>query len=171
MPVFITIPTWHKAQRHITGGALYRCLCLAVSAPQTTCAAVSTDMHRLVMCSVWSGCLCRRWRKSASCRCQLHNKSLPKCLLVHGYLSFTLCDALVKQEGIHDSNVQKMIKKCLIPPLSLVDDFIVVYQGVGEVHPSHAPALTEKTRTNRTEYQEQTKLDFQKNQINNIIVI
>lgn len=151
MPVFITISTWQKAQRHITGGALYWCLCLAVSAPQTTCGAVSTDMHRLVMCSVWRGWWCGRWSKAASCRCQLLNKCLPKSLLVHGYLSFTLCDALVKQEGIHNSNVQKKIKKCLIPPLSLVDDFIVVYQGIGVVHPTHAPALTEKTRTNRIE--------------------
>ncbi len=145
MPLIITIPTWQKAQSHITGRALHWCLYMAVSAPQTTCGAVSTDMHRLVMCSVWSG----RWSRpvSSRCCCQLINKCLPECPLVHGYLSFTFCDILVKQEGIHNGNVHEVIKKCLIPLLGLVDDFIVTDQGIREVHSTHAPVWTEKTTT------------------------
>ncbi len=141
MPLIIAIPTRQKAQRHITGRALHRCLSMAVSAPQTTCGAVSTDMHRLVMCSVWSGW----WSRSVSswCRCQLIDKCLPECLLVHGYLSFTFCDILVQQEGIHNGNVHEMIKKCLVPLLGLVDYFIVADQGIWEVHSTHKPVWTE----------------------------
>ncbi len=104
MPLIIAIPTCQKVQRHITGRALHWCLSMAVSASQTTCGAVSTDMHRLVMCSVWSG----RWSRSVSSRCQLINECLPECLLVHGYLSFTFCDILVQQEGIHNGNVHNV---------------------------------------------------------------
>lgn len=135
MPVIITITTWQKAQRHITRGALYWCLCMAVSTAQTTFGAVSTGMHRLMMCSVWSG----RWSRSASYLCQFLNKCLTKCLLMHGYFSFRFCHVLVKQEGIDYGNVQKVIKKCLIPLVGLAEDFVVVDQSIREVNPTHEP--------------------------------
>ena len=136
MPLIITITTWQKAQRHITRRALHRCLSMAMSAPQTTCGAVSTYMYRLVMCSVWSG----RWSRSVNCCCrwQLFNKSLSECLLVHWYLSFTFSDNLVKKEGIHNGNVHE------VPLLGLVDDFVIADQGIREVHSTHAPVWTEQ---------------------------
>jgi len=50
MSITITIPIWDKAQRHITGGALYWCLCLAVPAPQSMVPAPQS-IH-LTLCPV-----------------------------------------------------------------------------------------------------------------------
>jgi len=110
MPIIVAIPIWNEAQRGIAGGALDWCLCLALSAPQTTCSAVSTDVHRLVMCCALS----RWWSRSASCCCQLINECLPKGLPVHGYLSFAFCDVLLNEERIHHSYVHKVIKKVVL---------------------------------------------------------
>ena len=44
----------------------------------------------------------------------------------------------MKEEGVHNPNVQEIIEEGLVPSLGLVDYFIVSYQCIREVHSTHA---------------------------------
>ena len=144
MPGIVAVTTGDETQRHITGGALDGCLCTALHAFQPTSGAVPSDMDWPVMCSMWS----KRWY-GTGCGgrpnlCQLLSEGLSEGLLAHGYLSFASCKVFLEEKGIHYRDVHEMIEKRLVPLHGLVEDFVVPYQGVREVHSTHAPGWTGK---------------------------